>query len=49
MVKGKQPTHKASFSGIYFINAHFLGQEYGPMSPDDLRVIKCVGGRGGNY
>ena len=26
-----------------------MGQEYGPMSPDDLRVIKRVGGWGRNY
>jgi len=34
--------YSASFSGKYFINAHFLGQEIGHMSPDNLNVIKLV-------
>ena len=34
------------FSSKYFINAHFLGQEVGLMSPDNLCMIKCMGGWG---
>ena len=42
-------TFNRGFLWLYFISAHFLGQEYGLMSPDDLHVIKCTGSCGQHY
>jgi len=45
MVDSPLDTTKASFSGIYFTNVHFLGLELGLMSlDDDLCVIMHVVG-----
>jgi len=32
-----------------FMSAHFLGQEYGLMSPNDLGMIQCMGGWGQHW